>query len=234
MPAESPLIEVRELSRRHPKDDKWLLHGICFSIEAGDRVVISGPSGSGKSLLLRAVAQLDPIDQGDVLWKGAPVQPAKVPAFRREVLYLHQNPVLLEGSVKHNLELVGEIQLHRGYRLDEQRVENLFCQFGCQSGFLMQDQQDLSGGEKQIVTLVRALQLDPTVLLLDEPTTALDGDRTRVFEEQVRKWISNSRGKRAVVWVTHDREQSRRLASRTIHLESGRITDEGYEEISSE
>jgi energy-coupling factor transporter ATP-binding protein EcfA2 len=62
-----------------------VLHGICFSIEAGDRVVISGPSGSGKSLLLRAVAQLDPIDQGDVLWKGGPVQPAKVPAFRREV-----------------------------------------------------------------------------------------------------------------------------------------------------
>ena len=54
------------------------------------------------------------------------------------------------------------------------------------------------------------------------------------FEEQVRKWISDARGKRAVVWVTHDQEQSRRFASRTIHLESGRITDEGYEEISSE
>ncbi|MBI83722.1 MAG: ABC transporter ATP-binding protein [Planctomycetaceae bacterium] len=234
MPADSPLIEVRELSRRHPKEDKWLLHGICFSIAGGDRVVISGPSGSGKTLLLRAVAQLDPIDQGDVLWKGHSVQPAKIPAFRREVLYLHQDPVFLEGSVKHNLEVVGEIQLHRGHQLDEQRVENLFRQFGCQSDFLTQDQRDLSGGEKQIATLARALQLDPTVLLLDEPTTALDDHRTRVFEDQVQSWISASRSNRAAVWVTHDQEQSRRFASRTIHLESGRITDVGYDGISGE
>lgn len=86
---------------------------------------------------------------------------------------------------------------------------------------------DLSGGETQLVSLLRAMQLDPAVLLLDEPTTALDPRTEAAVEQLVVSWAGDSSAQRAFLWVTHDVEQSRRVAGRTLMLDGGRVVGSG-------
>jgi putative ABC transport system ATP-binding protein len=91
--------------------------------------------------------------------------------------------------------------------------------------FLARRSSDLSGGEAQIVALLRTLQLDSTVLLLDEPTASLDAATAGTIEQLVSHWHDQAGNRRAVLWVTHDRDQSCRVANRILEMNSGRITN---------
>src|SRR6202044_3133178 len=98
-------LEVREIGRRHPRDDRWLIDKVSITLDFGERIGLVGPSGSGKTLLLRSMAVLDSIDLGEVYWQGQAVRANLVPSYRSQVIYLHQRPVLFEGSVDDNLRL---------------------------------------------------------------------------------------------------------------------------------
>jgi putative ABC transport system ATP-binding protein len=91
--------------------------------------------------------------------------------------------------------------------------------------FLEKSNDDLSGGEAQIVALLRAMQLKPSLLLLDEPTAALDAVATRAIETLVSRWLNDAKTLRATVWVTHDPEQRARVADRILWLEQGRLKE---------
>lgn len=103
-PPVQPAIEVIGIGRRDPKTDGWLIRDVSFAVNSGERLGILGPSGAGKTVLLRALAILDPLDAGTILWKGQSVRGDAVPAFRKQVIYLHQRPSLFEGSVEENLD----------------------------------------------------------------------------------------------------------------------------------
>jgi putative ABC transport system ATP-binding protein len=149
---------------------------------------VLGPSGAGKAVLLRALALLDLLDEGVILWGGQAIRCEAVPSFRSTVLYLHQRPTLFEGAVEANLRHPFSLKVHRNRRYDRDRIVNLLEQLGRDTSFLEKSHRDLSGGEAQIVALLRALQLDPTVLLLDEPTASLDRETASVIEDLLKRW----------------------------------------------
>jgi putative ABC transport system ATP-binding protein len=142
------------------------------------------------------------------------------------VIYLHQRPALLDGSVEDNLRSPFTLKAHRGRRFDEARVLGLLDGLGRGAEFLARSSRDLSGGEAQLVALLRAVQLDPTALLLDEPTASLDPASARTVEALVDRWFAAGAGNRALVWVSHDPDQSRRVSGRRLHMHAGRLEAE--------
>src|SRR6201996_5420512 len=121
----APLVDAEDITRRDPQSGQVLLHPTRFALQAGDRVAITGPSGSGKSVFLRALALLDPLDSGRILWHGAPVERTAIPRYRRNVAYIRQRPALLDGSVEDNPRSPFELQTYRDVRFDRARAAKL-------------------------------------------------------------------------------------------------------------
>ena len=217
------LLQADGLARRHPTGESWLLDCVSLEIRAGDRAVVSGPSGAGKTLLLRAVAMLDPIDAGTVLWQDRPITREAVPRFRAAVIYCHQRPAMLAATVEESLRRPYALKIHRAKKFDRPWILKRLTRLGRQESLLEQPVSNLSGGEMQLVALLRALQLEPQILLLDEPTAALDPKTSAAVEELAVDWIAESPDSRALVWVSHDVEQGDRVATRKIYMEQGRI-----------
>lgn len=223
--AESPpIVEATKLTRKS-RDGAVLIDGVSLSIRAEERRAIAGPTGSGKTVLLRALALLDPIDGGEVLWKGNPIADADVPAYRRDVVYLQQQPALVEGTVEDNLRLPFEFAVNRDRSFDRDRCCESLKAFDLDADFLSKPSSDLSGGESQITAMIRAVQLEPSLLLLDEPTASLDAGSAQLVERFLGAWFDDAPGTRAVVWVTHDDEQRERVADSITRLRSGRIVE---------
>ena len=220
------LLEAKDVSRCVPGTQQWLLRDVSLTIRRGDRLAIVGATGSGKTLFLRSLALLDPIDKGEVLWNCQPIRAHLVPDFRRQVTYLHQRPALIEGTVEDNLRLPFAFGVHAHERFDRERILSMLNIVGRGADFLSRTWRNLSGGEGQIVALVRVLQLDPTVLLLDEPTASLDTATANDIEQLIARWSKERDGLRATVWVTHDTEQSTRVAKRFLRMSSGQLVGE--------
>jgi putative ABC transport system ATP-binding protein len=222
----SALLAARELGRFAPDVNRWLLDGVSIEVRSGERLVIVGPSGSGKTLLLRALANLDPWDRGTLVWNGAALTRKEMPLFRSQIIYLHQRPALQEGMVLENLQFPFSLTVHRSRQFAAQRVRDWLASLNRSDEFLTKQSRDLSGGEAQLVALLRAIQLDPVVLLLDEPTAALDPEMAEAVESCVVRWHREDLARRAVVWVSHNREQAERMADRRVVLNAGRIVEE--------
>lgn len=221
------VIELKRVCRRVTSPDKWLLREVSFRLRKGQRVVITGPSGSGKSVLLRAIALLDGIDNGEILWHDSAISGNRVPTYRSHVIYLHQHPALLEGSVRSNLEKPFHLRQHRDRRQDMARVSQFLASLQRQEEFLDQSVRNLSGGERQIVAMLRALQLDPQVLLLDEPTASADAEMTRAIERLTLDWV-DQQPDRAFIWVTHNEVQAERLAEQRMRMDQAQLLEAGH------
>lgn len=220
----APILKATSLGRRAPGTKNWLLREIELAIVAGDRIALTGPSGSGKSLLLRALALLDPIDEGAVRRDGTEIAAAAVPEFRSRVVYLHQRAPLGEGIVEDALRRPFAWQVHAGKSFDRERIVRWLDEIGRSEEFLDLQLKNVSVGESQITALLRAMQLDPQLLLLDEPTSGLDPDSARLIETLVAAWLEQAPDFRAFVWVTHDPPQAKRVATTTWRMTAGRLT----------
>ena len=220
-----PLVAAQRVARRDAARGQILLQPTDLTLDAGERVALTGPSGSGKSVLLRALALLDPLDGGHVLWRGRAVTRARIPGFRRHVAYLRQRAALLDGSVDDNVRYPYSLAVYRDAAFDAGRAQALFERAGRGADFLARDASELSGGEAQIVALVRVLQLDPDVLLLDEPTASLDPESARAIEALVSEWFERDRAARATVWVSHDPAQALRVGTRQLTMRAGVLSE---------
>lgn len=224
MPANS-ILDLRGIGRRRPAREDWLLKDISLSICPGDRWALVGPTGSGKSLLLRTLALLDPIDEGELLWHGRAVPSDHVPRYRSDVAYLLQRAALGAGTVEESLRIPFSLAVHHNKQFNRQRTIEQLSTLNRGPEFLGQLAANLSGGERQIVALSRTLQLSPSVLLLDEPTAAMDAQTARAVEVLIAQWLAAQPESRALVWVSHDQSQVTRIANKLIRLQAGRIAE---------
>lgn len=218
----TPLMECCALGRRHPDGKGFLLRDVSLSIDAGQRVAIVGPSGAGKTLLLRALAMLDPIECGQILWNGEVVAAPAVPRFRSQVVYLHQRPALFDDTVESNLRVPFYLAIHAGKTFDRDWIVERLQRLGRGADFLGQQAKALSGGESQLVAVLRAVQLRPEVLLFDEATASLDSGTSEAVEQLAGEWL-RAAPNRALVWVSHNREQAHRMTDEIVYMAGGRL-----------
>ncbi|WP_079228139.1 ABC transporter ATP-binding protein [Pseudomonas putida] len=221
--AEAVLLEARQLGRVDLPSQATLLAPTDFCLRAGERIALIGASGSGKSVLLRTLALLDAPSSGEVLWLGEPLTPPLIPNFRARACYLTQRAALVDGSVMDNLRLPFTLKHNRHRRFDAALAVRLLELAGKPTGFTDKATFDLSGGEAQLVALVRALLLAPQVLLLDEPTSALDPQSVAAAEALVMNWLEEAPDSRAFLWITHDHAQAQRISTRTLTMHQGTL-----------
>ena len=206
------LFELQDVG--YKRDGRTVLADLTLEFREGTTALV-GPSGAGKSTLLRLLNRLADPDAGTVRYRGRDVRDYDVLALRREVGLMPQLPALLPGTVGENVSYGPRL---RGQDCD---VERALALAGLDGAFAQRAAQRLSVGEQQRVMLGRALALEPAVLLLDEPTAALD-QRARDAVERTLLEL-RARLSAALIIVTHDQAQARRLAERIVVLEGGRI-----------
>jgi ABC-type iron transport system FetAB ATPase subunit len=210
-----PAIEARDI--RVIREGRAIVEGASLVVEPGEKVAIAGASGSGKSTLLRAMATLIPIDGGRVLLGGVDAGDLPPTVFRTRVAYVPQAPPMLPGTVADNVAAGPAL---RGRAVPEERKAELIRAVGLAEGFLSRAAQDLSGGERQRVALARALANDPEVLLLDEPTAALDPGTALQVVDLARSLASAGR---SVVMVTHVEAHAAALGGTRYVCREGRL-----------
>ncbi|HDR9273435.1 TPA: ATP-binding cassette domain-containing protein [Burkholderia vietnamiensis] len=221
MTAPTALIDAQQITRRDATNGKTLLAPTDLSVAAGSRIAITGPSGSGKSVLLRALALLDPLDGGQLLWRGARIKRGAIPRYRRSVAYVRQRAAQMDGTVDAQLRYPYALAVYRDAAYDRARAEALAARAGRGADFLDKRASELSGGEAQIVALLRVLQLEPDVLLLDEPTSALDPASARAIEALVAAWFDAAPDARAYLWISHDPAQATRIGTIQLVMQAG-------------
>ncbi len=208
----SELLSMRGASR--VVGERVLWRDLGFVVDGGDRLVVDGPSGSGKTLLLRAIAALDPFE-GECRFRGRTPQEWGVPRYRAQVMYLPQRAALPEGTVAAALAAPFTLSTHRERSFDEGQARELLAALGRPASLWEASVDTLSGGERQSVLLCRALLLEPSVLLLDEVTSALDEELAAAAESVLLTWVHSDR---ALVWVGHDPSARDRIGSAVLRL----------------
>lgn len=212
---ESTGLEVRDATVTYGKVQA--VKGVSLRVEPGEFVALLGPSGSGKSSLLRAIAGLEPLSSGSIWWDGVDV--TAVPTYRRGFGMMFQDGQLfphrdVAGNVAYGL--VGK--LPRAQR--QARVEKVLQMVGL-SGYEDREVGTLSGGQAQRVALARSLAPLPPLLLLDEPLSALDADLRGRLGADIRRVIKET-GTTAIM-VTHDAAEAEAMADRSLRLVEGRL-----------
>ena len=199
--------------------EKMILEGISLSIKEGEHLTITGPSGSGKSSLLKLLAALVSPSSGQLFYQGQEMGDLDPVAYRREVSYCFQQPVLFGQTVRDNVAFPFEI---RQIPFDQERVLTALARLNLGPEFLEKPIKDLSGGEKQRVALVRNLLFEPKVLLLDEVSSGLD-EKTKILLRTFLKDLHQEGV--TLIEVTHD-QQEIEAAERLVTIVGGRLAHE--------
>lgn len=205
-------------------DQRRLLDGVSFAVPAGTVFTVLGPSGSGKSSLLRCLDRLTEPVAGSITIDGTDALALPVRELRRRVGMVFQQPVLFPGTIAENV-LYG-LRARSAEPADAAAlVAGLLHRVGLPLDWAHHPTRDLSGGEAQRVALARALANGPEILLLDEPTAALD----RGASARVEKLLLGLGGTTdlTLVWVTHDLDQARRIGHNGLILVDGRVVEQG-------
>src|SRR5512135_3495448 len=194
-------------------------------VQAGRTTVLIGPSGCGKSTLLRLIVGLLPPDTGRVAIEGTELGPATVEAIRHGIGYVIQEGGLFPHlTARQNVTLLARYLLRPQAWIDE-RIDELAQLVRIAPAALARFPKDLSGGQRQRVGLMRALMLDPPVLLMDEPLGALDPITRFELQNDLRQIFA--RLGKTVVFVTHDMNEAAHFADEIVLMRDGRIVQQG-------
>jgi putative ABC transport system ATP-binding protein len=186
----SAVFELSGVSFSYP-DRGTVLEDVSLSIGSGSLTLVHGESGAGKSTFLRLFNRFCEYDSGMILHKGRPLRDYPIEELRSSVIYLPQIPMMIDGTVEDNLRLPFSFAVNSGKRYDAPKAMEWLRRFEL-SFDLSADARCLSVGEKQRVAFIRALLLEPEVMLLDEPTSALDEKNRSLIEKEIFFLISDT------------------------------------------
>ncbi|MBC8063091.1 MAG: ATP-binding cassette domain-containing protein [Clostridiaceae bacterium] len=209
------LLELKKVS--YISKGKYILKDISLKIKKGDFISVVGASGSGKSTLFKICSHLLSQSEGEIVYKNKNADEYDPIKFRKEISYCFQTPYLFGDKVIDNILFPFII---RNKEIDMSRVKELFFLFNLSEDFLNMQVENLSGGEKQRIALIRALLFEPVILLLDEITSALDSENVFLVENVIQ--ALNNKGM-TIMWITHNKEQSKKYANKLLVLEVGEI-----------
>jgi len=199
------LLKIRSLKRENSgAEPALLLSAAALDVADGGCISVTGNSGSGKSVFLRAIADLDPVT-GEVSLDGTERSHIPAPQWRRRVAYVPAESGWWKDVVGDHFE-------------DQERAGILATEFGLADDVFGWPVQQLSTGERQRLSLIRALVHNPRVLLLDEPTSGLDPEMTAKVEDILTGRLE---GGVSIILVTHDAAQRDRMASAHYRMEGG-------------
>lgn len=203
-------IEFKNIHKRF--GDTHVLKGINLTIEQGEFVTLLGPSGCGKSTLLRCFSGLETVSEGEIYLDGVNITDF-TPKQRKIGMVFQQYSLFPNMTVKQNVAFGLQIQKKEKQFIDE-KVKEVLEIVGL-SEKINQYPRQLSGGQQQRVALARAIVMEPKVLLLDEPLSAIDALLRRNLQIEIRK--IQQKLKITAIFVTHDQEEAM-VMSDTIHL----------------
>lgn len=220
-------INIRGLTKRF--GDNTVLNGIDLCLKPGERVAIIGPSGTGKSTLLRCLNFLDRPDAGqisigDLNVDAAAASRSQILALRRRTGFVFQNYALFANKTARQNITEGPVVVRGLSRRDaEARADRILAEIG------LADKADsypaaLSGGQQQRVGIGRAMAMDADLMLFDEPTSALDPEWVGEVLDLIRQVAD---GRQTMLIVTHEMQFAREIADRIIFMEGGRIVEQG-------
>lgn len=201
-----------------------VLRGIDFELAEGEKVVILGPSGSGKSTFLRCINRIEEPSSGEVYLDGVLITEKNAREMRQEIGMVFQHFNLINNlTVMENLTLAPVALKLLDERAAEKKARGLLRHIG------LINKADsfpasLSGGQKQRVAIVRALMMDPKVLLFDEPTSALDPESIGDVLSLIREVADTGM---TVMIVTHEMNFAKEIATRVVFIDEGKIIEEG-------
>ena len=212
-----PQLRLVDLDKTYP-GGHHALRGVSLDVADGEVVVIIGPSGCGKSTLLRTINGLEPINSGQILFDGEDLAAPGVswPEVRRRI-----------GMVFPHLTVMGNLTLAPGLVAGESRADASARALKLLERVGLADRADdyprqLSGGQRQRVAIVRALMMDPEILLLDEVTASLDPEMVREVLDVV---LELARTGMTMLIVTHEMGFARAIADRIVFMDEGRIVE---------
>lgn len=205
--------------------DDVILNGIDLCVHKGEVIVVIGPSGCGKSTLLRCINALEPIQGGEILLEGQPVDRSgkNLASIRQKIGMVFQSYELFPHLTVLRNVTIAPCKVQGRDRIEvEAEAKQLLERVGL-SGKENSFPRELSGGQKQRVAIVRALCMHPEILLFDEVTAALDPEMVREVLDVV---LELARQGRTMLIVTHEMQFARAIADRIIFIDSGKIVEE--------
>ncbi|MBQ3280486.1 amino acid ABC transporter ATP-binding protein [Candidatus Saccharibacteria bacterium] len=222
MPEHKNVISVRSLKKAF--DSNKVLNGIDFDLFEGEKVVVLGPSGSGKSTFLRCINRLEEPTSGEISFEDTVISDKNIQEMRAKIGMVFQHFNLINNlTVMENLTLA-PVKLHRMSADEaEKKARELLRHIGLISKAGAYP-ASLSGGQKQRVAIVRALMMEPKVLLFDEPTSALDPESIGDVLELIHEVVDDGM---TIMIVTHEMDFAKEIASRVVFIDGGKIIEEG-------
>lgn len=227
-------VDLHGVSYTYPGSKSEAVKDVSVTLHNGMCYGVTGPNGSGKTTLLKIISLLYKPTNGYVLYNGIDPWRSDITSYRRRVVYVHEKPVMVRGSVLDNLALGLKIRGYNGDQIKE-KIERIVAKLDL-SPLLDRRARDLSAGQRQLVAIARALVLDPDVIALDEPYSNLDFKKRKRLSRVVSmlRW----RGKLVAI-SSHDVGLLVSLCDYIIYLENGGIVLEGpakevYRELLSE
>lgn len=206
--------------------DIHILKKITGSFPKGKITTLVGPSGAGKTTLLKLCNGLLSPTSGTIFIDNKPISSYEPTKLRRHVGIALQNAPMIKGTVLQNLALPLELQ---GKQLTEQQAISILEDVGLDEQFLQQKTADLSGGQRQKVSIARTLINRSNILLLDEITSALDRTSLREIEELIVK-VNREFGV-TIIWITHNLEQALSIGDYTWVLREGQVVESGDSDL---
>ena len=226
------LIQVKDLKKYYNGDSIKALDGVSIDVNKGDVMVIIGPSGSGKSTFLRSLNMLEVPTSGEIIFEGVDITKKRSPDGKKLNIDLHRQKM---GMVFQHFNLFPHKTILQNMILAPVKVKGIPQAEAEKKAMELLDRVgladrtgaypiQLSGGQKQRVAIVRALALEPDVMLFDEPTTALDPEMVGEVLEVMKKL---AKAGMTMVVVTHEMGFAKEVGNRVIFMDEGKILEEG-------